>query len=149
YPRLRNRRYECPGTSEDRALAARIDELANGLHGVNRVGPELRVPPGAGLEDERYLRQVVASARALARYHVMAALRSSRAAVIEHCVGSARALAFAGGLKVERSSPGMASRLRRLAGKLPRFALRPEVRASAPAWLVDSEAHRESCERDA
>lgn len=86
YPEHRAAYYSCRSSADDDAIAGQIAVLADRLVGITRLGKTLKAPPG--LTEESYLRRIVASSQALARYHVMSSLRSSRAALVEHALGT-------------------------------------------------------------
>jgi superfamily II DNA or RNA helicase len=150
YPAHRANFYECPATREDLELARQIDQRAAQLLGISRIGKTLEVPLGLNLPDDRYLSQVRASARALARYHVLKCMRSSRAALLEHLLGTAHAIeverSLGAGAKRSHTGNVIAS-VERLAGQVPEWKLKAE-RASHETWLWDPAAHREACERE-
>lgn len=150
YPAHRAMFYECPASKEDLELAAQIDQRAAQLLGISRIGKALEVPLGLNLPDDRYLSQVRASARALARYHVLKCMRSSRAALLEHLLGTARAIEVEGSLpaSAKRSHTGnIIATVQRLSGQVPEWKLEAE-KESCERWLWDPAAHRDACERE-
>lgn len=157
YPRHQARFFSCDAPAPDREIAARISLLADGLLGVLRVGKSIELPRAfraQGVPEERYLDLVCHSAAALARFHVMKCLRSSRAALLEHLIGTEAAwerYAPAIGHKVRATkmvTGNVVGRLVKEAGKLPAWKLGDDARAAAPHWLLDAGAHRDACERD-
>ncbi len=155
YPRHRASYFACDGSGEDRYIAARIAALADRLHGVLRVGAEIKLPLTfklQGISEERYVALVASSAAALSRFHVMKCLRSSRAALVEHLHGTAAAWrTFAAGTPVpsKQTTGDVIGRLEAAGGKLPAWKLGDGARAAALVWLVDAEAHAAACAADA
>ena len=151
YPKHEARYYGCLCRPEDLEIAREIAELAEKLKGVSRLPKVLTVPQGVDLTEEGYVRSVVANGRALARYHVMESLRSSRAALLEHVHGTAEAIKKLGdGLRMSVKQPtgNMAHKTRARAGQVPTWELESVVRSSVERWLW-TEAHRVACEEDA
>ena len=74
-------------------IAEQIRPIAESLVGIAQLERRLTVPPGLQhlYSDEEWLRFRLRSAGGLARHHVLEALRSSRAAVVEHLSGTAAA----------------------------------------------------------
>jgi superfamily II DNA or RNA helicase len=152
YPKHEARYYDCPCGPKDVQIAREIAALAEKLKGVSRLPRDLTVPNGMELSEEGYVRSVVANGRALARYHVMESLRSSRAALLEHVHGTGEAIKKLGdGLRVSVKQPtgNMASKTRARAGQIPDWELESVEHSTVPPWLWDPEAHRIACEEDA
>jgi hypothetical protein len=85
------------GTGETRAdeeAAESIRTAASELTGVIQLGRRLRVPPALrdDVSDEAWLAGRLKAAKGLARHHVLAAMRSSRPALVEHIAGTAAAI---------------------------------------------------------
>ena len=151
YPRHDAHAYETGETSEDEAAALRIRELASSLSGVTQLETTLAVPTALRHEytDERWLQFRLASSKGLAAHHVLGAMRSSRAALVEHLAGTAEAAERFGLSESFKAQPtgNVIERLTRLAGERP-----PEIGldCALPAWLADAGAWRGRClaERD-
>lgn len=149
YPKHFAQRYTLNETEADRRIAAEIRALADRLRGLLWL-KKIELPATLareGWDEEKYLAARLLSASRLAAYQVMVSLRSSRAALVEHIVGTARALEQFGlpaGAK-SRKSGGVLASLERLAGHPPPSRLR----ALLPDWLVDPAAHRAACEEEA
>ncbi|MDH5492600.1 MAG: helicase-related protein, partial [Myxococcales bacterium] len=90
YPATITESYSLEESEDDRAIAAAIRELAGGLRGLVNLRSPLEPPERAREErtPEEYVQLRLRGAAGLARYHVMASLRSSRAALIEHLRGT-------------------------------------------------------------
>ncbi len=150
FPKHLARLYSLNEPEEDREYARRIKALAEGLHGVTHFVQPLEMPEvlaQQGISAERYLQGRLGSARKLARYMVMRALRSSRAALYEHVHGTAVAIEQFGiqDFSKHGSSGDVVSNIRRIAGRPPENRLG----VALPDWLCDGDAHRRACEHDA
>ena len=149
YPEHEPKTYKLDEFARDRRLAEQICSLADQLHAVLFFEKPIELPDAlrrAGVTEERYLAGRLSSAKKIARYLIMASLRSSRAALIEHLEGTAEARkAF--DLKAFRKStplPGVFGRLHHLPGRLPENRLAIPL----PDWLSDEQAHSDACEKD-
>lgn len=152
YPKHEAHYYDCRCRKEDLQLAKEISSLAEQLKGISRLPKSLAVPKGMELSEEGYIRSIVANGKALARYHVMESLRSSRIALLEHVHGTKEALRILGeGLSASAKKPtgNMASTTRGCAGRVPDWELKSVNKATVEPWLSDAEAHRLACEEDA
>jgi len=149
YPRHEPKTYKLDEFSKDRRLAERIAGLAEQLHAVLFFEKPIELPESlrkAGVTEDRYLAGRLSSAKKIARYLIMASLRSSRAALIEHLEGTAVAKREFGldGFRKNNPLPGVFDRLARLPGRLPVNRLSIPL----PGWLSDEQAHREACLAD-
>lgn len=95
YPRHDARTYDTAESVADERIAAEIREIAASLSGVAQLERQIAVPAALRAEytDERWLGFRLASVRGLAIHHVLQAMRSSRAALVEHLQGTDRASA--------------------------------------------------------
>ena len=145
FPRHLPKIYALDEPEADRQLAARIRELADQLYAVSHFVKPVEMPEvlvRQGWSEETYLNGRLASSRKIARYVIMASLRSSRAALAEHIVGTrtaTRAFGLQGFSKDETGN--QLHRLRELGGKLPRNKLFIPL----PDWLSDPGFHRAAC----
>lgn len=150
YPEHLPKSYMVDADSRDRGLASAIREEAAGLRGMLNIGRRLRVPPHLqweGWSDQKYLEQRLRGASALAAYRVSSTLRSSRAALLEHLLGTQEAREICQ-LKdpVKRKDTGnIIGRLQELAGHPPRN----ELSCRLPEWLSDPDIHEEACLEEA
>lgn len=150
FPRHKPRVYTLDEPAADRELAARIRMLAEKLHGVSHFEHPLELPlvlKQQGVSPEQFLKGRLQGAKKLVQYLIRSALRSSRAALVEHVEGTAAAIkAFdIQGFRKSKGGGDMLSRLEGLAGKPPRNKLGIDL----PDWLSDPAAHKRACEQDA
>ena len=148
YPRHDARLYDTDETAEDEAVAEGIRSLAIALTGVAQLERVVAVPAALRSEytDDRWLAFRLTSVRGLAAHHVLSAMRSSRAAVVEHLVGTAAASERFGLGRFKPTPTGnVIDKLDRLgAGGPPQVNLDCEI----PAWLADGEAWQAACEEE-
>jgi hypothetical protein len=151
YPRHDANAYDTGETANDERVAHRIRELARSLTGVAQLEAALAVPKALRNEytDERWLQFRLASSKGLAAHHVLGAMRSSRAALVEHLAGTVEAANRFNLSKSFKAQPtgNVIDRLsRRSEDGPPEIALDCDV----PTWLTDAEAWRDHClaERD-
>lgn len=149
YPKHRASTYSLDEPDHDRHLAGEIRALAEKLRGAGHFRQPLQLPEhlaDEGWDAAKYLDSRLLAASKLAAYHVMSALRSSRAALFEHIYGTERAVSFAGLTQrpPKQDSGDMVSSLAKLAGHPPENLLGFKV----PNWLSDPIAHREACEAE-
>ncbi len=149
FPRHEARTYALGESTEARRIARRIDELADGLLGVSHFRRTLELPEALrrqGVAETRYLEVRLRSANRLSRHQIMASLRSSRAALMEHLIGTTATverLALTGFSKATDTGDVIGT-LARIAGEPPRSRLSVPL----PDWLEDPEAHRAACAAD-
>ncbi len=140
--------YPLNESNADCQSAVNIRMLADQLYAVSYFEKELKLPARLkkqGWTDQQYLNQRLHSAKSLATYAVMSALRSSRAALLEHIVGTSEACKEFG-LSVQKSRTGNVLRsIFRLREKFPASQL---VDAELPDWLANAAAHSAACEHD-
>jgi Helicase conserved C-terminal domain len=149
YPQQQPCIYRCPEDAWDQAIGQRNRDEAERLRSIIYLSTVLTPtrqderghrPP----EDELRIRLDMAAS--LAAYYVISSVRSSRAALLEHIVGTEQAraeLALADPIKPEETG----NHIRNLehASGLP-----PENRFSVPLphWLADPEAHAQTCREE-
>lgn len=149
FPRHRPQVYTLKEPDDDRAIAERLQELADTLHGVTHFVRDVEMPEvlrRQGVTDERYLNGRLNSAKKLARYMVMRALRSSRAALIEHVEGTNVARDFFGieNFGAKAATGNIRQTLATREGRPPENRLR----IALPDWLTDPEAHARVTRQD-
>ena len=148
YPKHVAKYYACASRASDHEIAGEIRELAESLKGVTWIPRTMRVPEWWARTESAYVDQVLASARALARHHVLDSLRSSRAALVEHALGTAAASdAFLPGRSIppKTASGDMAARSK--GRSLPEWQLDTD-RTNFPGWLWDAEQHAGARQED-
>lgn len=140
--------YTLDETDFDCQSATKIRALAGQLYAVSHFEKELKLPPRLrkqGWTDQQYLDQRLRSAKSLATYAVMSALRSSRVALLEHIVGTVEACKHFE-LSPEKSKTGNVLRsIYRLREKFPASQL---IDVELPDWLADAAAHSDACQHD-
>lgn len=150
FPRHEARTYALNESAEARAIAHRIGEIADGLRGVTHFRRTLEMPAALrrqGVTEQRYLEARLRSANRLSRHMVMSSLRSSRAALLEHLVGTDAAVETLGltGFSKANATGNVIGQLEDIAGRCAPSKLSVEL----PDWLREAEAHRQACEADA
>ncbi len=146
YPEHCGHTYRLNETERDRKLAKEIRELAGTLKGLIQFQGEIRKPAFYHGDHASYVRGRLRIANALTVYRVMSALRSSRAAAIEHLRGTACAcerFGIEGAFKTEETGDEI-GKLARLAGRVPDCAFAEQL----PEWLQSPEAHRRAVEEE-
>lgn len=150
YPRHESETYELHESAADREIAEEIRAATARLVGVGLINLPLELPASLrrdGWTEEKFLNSRLNGVRRLSAHLVMATLRSSRAALVEHLCGTAQALKeFKLHEDQKRQETGdVIGKLRRKAGDPPgsRMAL-----TDVPAWLTDRDEHRKACEAD-
>lgn len=146
YPAHDSRTYRTGETAADNEAATLIRQHAATISGVARLERRIAVPPTlrADYTDERWLAFRLRSTQGLALHQVLAALRSSRAALVEHLLGTAAAVErYRLDPKVKPAPTGnVIARLGELAAAGP-----PEVELTCPVpdWLTDPDRWAEEC----
>ena len=148
FPKHKAQVYPLNESKTDCEIAAQIRALAGDLHAVSHFEKDLRLPDRLrkqGWTEQQYLDQRLGSAKSLATYAVMSSLRSSRAALLEHIVGTKGACKKFG-IKANKSSTGdMIARVYKLREKLPKNHLKD---CKLPGWLTIESEHLDACEND-
>jgi superfamily II DNA or RNA helicase len=135
--------YSLQESGPDRQIAARIREVAGNLTGVALIKRPIEMPAALladGWDEGKYLESRLLAVRKLAEYLIMSALRSSKAALLEHLTGTEKALSAVEldpGSK-RQSTGDVIGGLRRAAGHPPGSKLKT---AEVPAWLTDPKEH--------
>ncbi|WP_405226808.1 SNF2-related protein [Lentisalinibacter sediminis] len=149
FPKHRASTYPLNESPEDRDKAQRIRELTDNLKGVLWFRRDIKLPAPLkrrGMTEERFLAGRLRGANKLAQYSVMSALRSSRAALFEHLLGTDAAAARANleGFTKNTRTGDVIGRVEDAAGHPPRSRLSIPL----PDWLADKKAHRRACEEE-
>jgi hypothetical protein len=150
YPRHNSRTYPTAESPADELVARDIRASASSLSGVARLERVISVPPALRNEysDERWLQSRLVSTKGLAAHTVLAALRSSRAALLEHLLGTTAAAAELGleGRFKPSDTGNVIGRLEDLASQGP-----PNVELGCPLrdWLADRGTWADECRAEA
>ena len=146
YPMHRAEVYQTGETDEDCDVANHIREHVDGLVGIAQLERRIFVPRAFArfYTDEQWLRFRMKSATGLARHHVLDALRSSRAALVEHLSGtSAAAQLFGLDLRFKTADTGdVLAKIERLAEAGPPTV---DLSCEVDAWLRDPELWQHMC----
>ena len=149
FPEHKTDTYSLNESAEDRARAEEIRALAADLKGVLYFQKELALPLALrrrGITEEQFLQGRRRGASKLAQYAVMAALRSSTAALFEHLLGTEQAAQRAElpDFRKAAKTGNVIKRLSAIAGRVPSSRLSVPL----PLWLREAEAHRIACKED-
>jgi hypothetical protein len=149
YPHHEPHTYTTGETDADDHNAAAIRAVVSELDGVSQLETTIEVPAGLRHEysDQRWLEFRLGSCHGLAGHHVLGAMRSSRAALVEHLAGTDAAserFSIAPGFKAQ-STGNVIGRLNQRALDGP-----PAVKldCDVPEWLIDPDQWRERCDSE-
>jgi hypothetical protein len=145
YPAHRPLTYTTGETPDDTEVAEVVRAECASLAGLAQLERVVAVPSALRAEytDERWLSFRLSSVRGLAAHHVLGAMRSSRAAAVEHLRGTAEACERFGIQSAKAAPTGdVIGKLRELAVAGP-----PETRLACelPTWLTDPADWRAAC----
>ncbi|MFP5255363.1 MAG: SNF2-related protein [Acidimicrobiia bacterium] len=149
YPSHRPLTYPTGETEADDAAANEIRHLAAGLSGISLLPARIAVPRGLRrrVSPEAWLQFRLRSAAGLAGHHVLAALRSSRAALHEHLHGTTAATeAFDIPAGFKASDTG--DQLQRITDRLTAGPPEVNLDCEVPDWLLDAEAWEARCREE-
>lgn len=143
YPEHLTEVYSLAESGPDKGIAAEIRHEASNLSGIALIAKPIEMPEvltREGWDETKYLQARLLGVRKLSSYLIMSALRSSKAALLEHLTGTAAALTEVGlAVHAKRQMTGdQLGSLRRRAGRAPGTTLTIEV----PAWIIDHDEHR-------
>jgi hypothetical protein len=146
YPVHDARTYDTAESDEDAQVATLIRQRVSTLTGIARLERTITIPSFLRGEysDERWLRFRLHSTSGLAAHQVLGALRSSRAALVEHLSGTAAAVARFDLDPAFKAAPtgDVIGRLDDLARQGPP---RAELDCDLPAWLTDPQTWTKEC----
>lgn len=150
FPKHNPNVYKLEEPQSDRELAHRIKNLADTLYGVTHFVRPIEMPTllhRQGVTEAQYLHGRLSSAKKLARYAIMKALRSSRAALLEHIHGTTNTLKeFSLTQSFRKDETGnQYQKVQDIAGRIPENKLSVDL----PDWLSTESAHAEVCRHDA
>lgn len=149
FPKHDARVYELDEPKQDREAAARIQKMADDLKGVIFFQKKVVLPQSLrqrGVDEQRYLEGRLKAASKLSRYIIMRSLRSSKAALYEHILGTANAISKYDLSDFSRhsASGNVVQTLQRISGTVPKNGLSIDL----PSWLQSPEEHRQACAED-
>jgi superfamily II DNA or RNA helicase len=151
YPEEISKDYDCGETDGDRNLAQQIRQATDRLRGLVYLKEISELPKflrKQGWSEEKYLEARLKSAKVLPAYQVMACLRSSRAALIEHIYGTDRAqnhFKIDPNTRIKAKDTGnLIKTLEKISGETPKNKLGIKL----PEWLSDPARHKEACEEE-
>ncbi len=149
FPTHRAKTYKLNEAEADCEKARQIRDLAINLKGVLHFRKDISLPEALrrrGVTEVNFLKGRLSSAKRLSQYVVMSALRSSRAALLEHLLGTKEATqrTHISGFRKTTHTGNVIGRLAEVAGKLPKSNLKVDL----PAWLCDPEKHRAACKKE-
>lgn len=149
YPQHESNTYNCGETKNDCSLAKKIRELTQNLRGLVMLQKAIEMPEyfnKEGWSEEKYLEMRLKSAQTLSTHLIMACLRSSKVALLEHIYGTEYAqkyLGLADRVK-EKETGNIIKTLNSIAGKPPENELEIEL----PDWLSDRQTHQLECKQE-
>lgn len=151
YPEHHSTTYPTGETESDERIATEIRSIVDELVGVDLLEQRLAVPAAlrSSTSDERWLEFRRRAVAGLAAHHVLSAMRSSRAAAIEHLAGTAVAVSDVGvdlGGWKQQVTGDVIGKLRRRADQGPPTV---ELTCPTPDWLTDPGAWAEVCHAEA
>lgn len=147
YPVHRSHTYATGETPDDIALAERIAETASQLNGLLFLRT-LHIAERKG-DPHALVAGRLKAAQALARYNVLAAMRSSRVALFEHVWGTTRAAERYNLAAHKGESGDIVGSLRRMDARVRRGWLPDtDVPDALPSWLRDASHLQEVIERE-
>jgi superfamily II DNA or RNA helicase len=149
YPIHEARKYSTGETKEDADAADNIRELTGQFLGVAQLEELIAVPSAyrAQYTDDQWLQARLRSSRALARHHVIEALRSSRAALVEHVCGTTAA-GERFGLSTRFKPNDTGDVLQKIRDKIERGAPEIPPNCMPPEWMTGGQQWNEACERE-
>jgi superfamily II DNA or RNA helicase len=150
YPKEISQEYDCGETDGDRNLAQQIRQATDRLRGLVYLKEISELPKflrKQGWSEEKYLEARLKSAKVLPAYQVMACLRSSRAALIEHIYGTDRAqnhFDIDPNTRIKKDTGNLIKTLEKISGETAKNKLGIKL----PEWLSDPARHKEACEEE-
>jgi len=131
-------------SDEDQRIAIEIREIAGRFKGLVNLRSGIDIPDGlqGKIDVPRYIQGRLQGARGLAIYNIMSRIRSSRAALVEHLLGTEEASKRYGvkGKIKQEDTGNVLGRLEDSAGEIKNSSIMNNL----PDWLRDSEKHRDA-----
>lgn len=148
YPDIAPQTYSTGETFEDSQVAEQIRAAGKDLKGLTDLAGSTITKPDHLLhrDDADYLRQRLGSAQGLTQYRVLSAMRSSKAALLEHLVGTTAAITE---MAISRPKPAETGDVLRKTDEAI-IAGPPTVHLGCdlPDWLLDRDAWEAECQRE-
>jgi superfamily II DNA or RNA helicase len=149
YPSHTLRTYLTGETEVEREVAARVRHQARALKGLTLLGGSITMPAALRREytDERWLALRLGAAAGLAAHLVLAAMRSSTAALLEHLVGTQEAVRILGitGLTKPQVTGAILGKVEALMQQGPP---RVDLACDLPDWLTDRDSWTDQCQAE-
>lgn len=142
YPKHIPRTYVTGESDQDQQNAGKIRILAGKLRGLINLQSAVERPEGLNIDDDRFIKRRLQGAKGLAIYQLMSGLRSSRAAVVEHLLGTAEAVfrfQLKGRIKTEDTG-NVLKTLEEISGQVRPSPLAEKL----PRWLTNPDEHRQA-----
>jgi len=149
YPIHEAKTYPTGESKEDADIADNIRELTGQFLGIAQLEESIAVPSAyrANYTDDQWLHARLRSSKALARHHVIEALRSSRAALVEHACGT-RAAGERFGLSTRFKSNDTGDVLQKLRDKVDRGPPEIPPNCASPEWMAVGDMWTSACEQE-
>jgi len=148
YPDHVPQTYATAESREDQELAEKIRKLSGKLLGLVNLRSGIDLPEGLPptINKEKYIRGRLLGAKGLAVYNVMSRLRSSRAAIVEHLLGTQAAMEqFDLQEQIKSEDTGnILQALEQSGGVVYESSLHDLL----PDWLVDSKKHQKGVNQE-
>lgn len=149
YPQHVMKTYPTGESTSDESHAETVRALVKNLRGITLLGDTLAVPPALRRDytDERWLDLRLGAARGLAAHNVLSPMRSSKAALLEHLIGTDAAIAelqLHALSKPQRSGDTLA----RVAAVRRRGMPANELSCELPVWLTHAAAWDDACQEE-
>ena len=150
YPVHEPHTYPTGETPSDELSAEGIRDATMQLRGIIHLGEKLRVPDVLKHEvtDQQWLEGRLKAAKGLARHNVLAAMRSSRAALVEHLAGTVAAIS-ACRLPATAKKQVTGDVIGNVTTLAERGLPQTELACTLPEWLTDEAAWRLACSDEA
>jgi len=150
YPRHNSHSYQTDDTVTDRELASRIRETAKKLKGIALIESVIEMPESfrsEGWADESFLQGRLSAAKHLSLYNVMSRLRSSRAALFEHLLGTQKAIEHFNLPNLVKSTD-TGDTIGKLKNRAAGEPIICNLQCEAPSWLIDRDAFHAACNEE-
>ncbi len=150
YPKHSPQLYDTGETVLDKRLALEIRKLAQNLKGVALLEKEMELPEALrreGWSEEAYLVGRLQAIKSLSAYNIMSRLRSSKAALYEHLLGTAQTTSLLG-LSEGVKKAGTGNMIQKLGDKVAAELPLIKLSCELPDWLTTKEAFEKACVED-